>query len=166
MTRRTAGQEGTLALSQAAVLCVFVVLAGVATVEAAGLLRAARVAGAAADGGALAAVTASQPGGTVAPRGAAEQVVRAHGAGLVACRCGGPRAHVRVVLALDSRLLAAVGITEVHAEADAALVPDRRRARPQPSSGSLVDPRGAATATPHVDQGARHVEHPRSAGAG
>lgn len=119
---RAHAQRGSLAVTQAAMLCVALLLAGVVVVQAAALLHAARVAGAAADGAALAAVTATQPGATTTPTAAAGTIARAHGADLVACECGGPRSHVRVSLPVESRLLAALGITTVRAEADAALV--------------------------------------------
>lgn len=117
-----AGQHGSLAVAQAATLCVALLLAGVVVVQAAVLLRAARVAGAAADGAALAAVTATQPGATTTPTAAAATIARAHGTDLVTCDCGSSPSHVRVALAVESRLLALLGITTVHAEADAALV--------------------------------------------
>lgn len=131
MTRRSS-PRGSLAIAQAATLCVMLVLAGVVVVHAAVLLRTARVAGAAADGAALAAVTATQPGATTTPTAAASTIATAHGADLATCDCGGPTAHVRVIVAVESRLLALLGVTTVHAEADAALVPGRPSAPTTP----------------------------------
>lgn len=130
---------GTIAVVQAAVLLVIVALGGIATLDVGALLRAARVATAAADGAALAAAAASQPVSTVLPRTAAERVARAHGATLVACDCGAPRAHVTVTLPVTARLLDHFGITEVHADATADLVPGPAP-DPTPSRASPARP--------------------------
>lgn len=122
-------QTGSIALAQASVLLVVVALGGIAALDVGALLRAARVATAAADGAALAASAASQPVSRTLPRTAAERVARAHGATLDACDCGAPRAEVAVTLPVSTRLLDHFGITEVRASATADLVP-----LPAPSS--------------------------------
>lgn len=124
------GQAGTIALVQATVLLVLVVLGGVATIEVGTLLRAARVAAAAADGAALAASTASQPVSRVAPRTAADRVARAHEAVVTACECGGPRARVTVDLPVTTLLLRHLGIATVTATSSADLVPAPRPTTP------------------------------------
>lgn len=157
---RGPGQAGSLAVTQAAVLCVLALLVGVATVRGAVLLRAVRVAGAAADGAALAAVTASRPGAATTPGAAADRIARAHGATVLACDCRGPTARVRVVLPVDDRLLGLLGIDRVHAAADATLVPDGPGPAPSPpraAAGATAPilwftrwPRGTGTAGPGV----------------
>lgn len=136
---------GTIAVVQATVLLVVVTLGGIAALDVGALLRAARVATAAADGAALAASAASQPVSTALPRAAAERVARAHGATLDACDCGASRAQVTVTLPVTARLLDHFGITEVRATATADLVPapatrspDRRppASRPAASGGA------------------------------
>lgn len=165
-------QSGSIAVVQATILLVVVVLGGIATLDVGALLRAARVATAAADGAALAASTASQPVSRTLPRAAAERVARAHGATLDTCDCGGPRAQVAVALPVSTRLLDHFGITEVRASATADLVPLSTptsnstvglacagaapvRAAAQPGSGSLVGTlgrRGVVTRTCRVPQ--------------
>lgn len=117
------GEDGSIAVVQATVLLVVVALGGIAAVDVGVLLRAARVATAAADGAALAASAASQPVSATLPRTAAERVARAHGATLATCECGAPSAHVTVTLPVTTRLLDRFGITEVRASATADLVP-------------------------------------------
>lgn len=122
------GQAGSLAVVQAAWLVVLVVLVGLATLDVGALLRAARVATAAADGAALAAATASRSSSPVPPRAAADRIARAHGATLDHCDCGtGRPATVDVMLPVDTRLLVHLGITRVRGRATARLVP-----RPDP----------------------------------
>lgn len=116
-------EAGTIAVVQAAVLLVMVVLGGVVTVEVGTLLRAARVAATAADGAALAASAASQPVSRAAPRTAADRVARAHEAVVTACECGGPRASVTVELPVTTLLLHHLGVTAVTATSSADLVP-------------------------------------------
>lgn len=120
-----------MAVMQAGVLLVVVVLAAVATVEVTVLLRASAVAATAADAGALAAVTALQPGGTVAPRDAAATVATANGARLESVRVGPTSATVEVAVDVDSRLLGQIGIHEVRATSTAELVPDGDAVTPQ-----------------------------------
>ncbi len=117
------GQDGSIAAVQATVLLVVVALGGIAALDVGALLRAARVATAAADGAALAASAASQPVSAILPRTAAERVARAHGATLDTCECGAPRAQVTVTLPVTTLLLDRFGITEVRAGAAADLVP-------------------------------------------
>lgn len=127
-------QAGSIAVVQATVLLVVVALGGIAALDVGALLRAARVATAAADGAALAASAASQPVSSTLPRTAAERVARAHGATLDACDCGASRAQVAVTLPVSTRLLDHFGITEVRASATADLVP-----LPSPSSTPTAD---------------------------
>lgn len=122
MTTRATGQAGSLAVLQATWLLVLVLLMGLAVLDVGALLRAARVAAAAADGAALAAATASRNSSPVTPRVAADRVARTHGAALDVCDCGSPRTHVTVTLPVDTLLLAHLGIVEVRAGASATLV--------------------------------------------
>lgn len=134
----TRGDDGSIAVVQATVLLAIVTLGGIAAVDVGALLRAARVATAAADGAALAASAASQPVSAALPRTAAERVARANGATLDTCDCGVPRAHVTVTVPVRTRLLDHFGITEVRASATADLVPIPE---PGPTS-SRAPPRG------------------------
>lgn len=130
--------DGSIAVVQAAVLLAILALGGIAALDVGALLRAARVATAAADGAALAASAASQPVSAALPRTAAERVARANGATLDTCECGVPRAHVTVTVPVTTRLLDHFGITEVRASATADLVP-----APTPeSTPSRAPPRG------------------------
>jgi hypothetical protein len=125
-----AGQDGSLAVLQAAWLLVLTVMMGLALLDVGVLLRGARVATAAADGAALAAATATRNASPVPPTAAADRVAAAHDARVTACRCDAPPVEVAVVLPVDTRLLARLGITEVRAAATARLVP--RPADPAP----------------------------------
>lgn len=159
------GQGGSIAVVQAAVLLVVVALGGIAALDVGALLRAARVATAAADGAALAASTASRPVSATLPRAAAERVARAHGATLAACECGAPRAHVTVTLPVTTRLLDHFGVTEVRATATADLVPTPTptpsRAHPAASPGPVGDVvRTAHSTSPAAVTGVRRVHTP------
>lgn len=131
--RRPGREDGSLAVLQATWLLALVVLIGVALLDVGALLRVARVAAAAADGAALAAATATRNTSPVSPTVAADRVAAVHGATVTGCRCHAPPVRVDVVLPLDTRLLARLGMTQVRASATARLVPlPPPRAGPSP----------------------------------
>lgn len=123
-------ESGSLAVLQATWLLAVTVLVGLAVLEVGTLLRGARVAAAAADGAALAAATATRNTSPVSPTLAADRVAAAHGAQVTGCRCTAPPVQVDVVLPVDTRLLARLGLTEVRASATARLV-----RQPRPPAG-------------------------------
>lgn len=123
---------GSLAVFQAAWLLAITVLVGLALLDVGTLLRGARVAAAAADGAALAAATATRNASPVSPIVAADRVAAVHGARVSACRCDAPPVRVDVVLPVETRLLADLGVTEVRASATARLV----RQPPRPAGSS------------------------------
>lgn len=128
MTRKATDAAGSSTLSSITLAVVIAVILVPIGVDLAIAARATSIAGAAADGAALAAVGAQRPTSATTPRRAASDIASANGATLVSCDCTAAVVTVEVSVPLRTLLLHRLGVTEVRASATATLVDASSRA--------------------------------------